>query len=110
MKRVIEVDSIVIVTIIASLVAAFLIGVAVGKAAYSECEPKIVTQEVEKIVYKDTPETLEYVEALEDGLDAMSEAYLVVFDVAEIEMDDNNMRIGQGFYDVYNFAKAWLEK
>jgi len=40
----------------------------------------------------------------------MSEAYLVVFDVAEIEMDDNNMRIGQGFYDVYNFAKAWLEK
>lgn len=107
-ERIVTVST--IIAILVSITILFFAGVAVGKATHSECEPKVVTQEVEKIVYKDTPETLEYVEALEDGLDAMSEAYLVVFDVAKIEMDDNNMRIGQGYYDVYDFAKAWLEK
>lgn len=72
-----------------------------------ECEPEVVTKEVEKVVYKDTVETTEYVEDLEWGMTALSESYILVFDVAKAAMDYAEMPIHSDHYEMYEFAKEW---
>jgi len=108
--------------ILAGVFVVFLFGVSVGSIGSEqcemcekcevcqecpECEPKIKEIEVEKIVYKDTKETLGYVNDLEVGMTNMTEGYITVFEIAEYFADIYGQPIHQDYYDLYNFSLEW---
>lgn len=72
-------------------------------------EKKIeVPVEVEKIVYKDNPETLEELETYKSATSLLSEGYITMFDIAEMSADMFGQPIHQDWYDLYQVALAFL--
>lgn len=70
-----------------------------------KCETEVVEVEKEKIVYKDSPETLELLETYETSIEVMSEAYITIFEVTDACAAYMGSPVHQDYYDVYEIAK-----
>lgn len=75
-----------------------------------ECaEPKTITKEVEveKVVYKDSPETVEALANYEKVMTNITEGYITVFEIAESFAILYGQPIHQDYYDLYYFSVDW---
>jgi hypothetical protein len=102
------------VVIVLSFILGLGIGLADNEVRVEEVEvPKEVikevpvVEEVEKIVYKDSPETLELLDLYEKSMETTTEAYITIFEVAEACASYHGQPVHQDYYTVYEFAKEY---
>ena len=75
-----------------------------------ECpDQEVITKEVEveKVVYKDSPETLEVLDNYEKVMTNITEGYITVFEIAESFAILYGQPIHQDYYDLYYFSVDW---
>lgn len=70
--------------------------------------PVIQEKEVEKIVYKDSPQTLETLKSTKESACLFGASYILLFNVIEDLMEAYDSPVHQDWYDVNNSATKYL--
>ena len=108
----------VVFGIIVMAVVIFIFGIAVGAVSsegeqeavqVQECpEPRVIEREVEKIVYRDNPETQNDLELYRSAAELLAEGYTTSFPLAEAYMTYFGESMHQDWYDLYDLALELL--